>query len=312
MKNLCLAVALMMSSQIAFASPTVVYGSDNRKDVYLSTNAAHKKLAQSTAAMIAGNSFIRSAKENFFNVESQTLEVAQNVCPAERFSQQPAAASCSGFLVGEDTIVTAGHCYRFADPDQICKGFAWVFDFNMKSASSQPNKEIPLSNIYLCKKVVSATLNSSHDFAIIKLDRKVVGREPLKFRTSGKAADATKLVVIGNPTGLPTKITDGGKILNNIDANTFLTNLDTFQGNSGSAVFDATTGMIEGILIEGKTDYLPSQYSNPNSCMVVNKCDENGKNCTVKPTFGRPEPAGEKVYRITNIAAQLQAAIKAK
>ncbi len=312
MKKLIVAAALMMSSQMSLASITVVYGQDNRKDIYQVSNAAHLKLAQSTAAMIPANTFVRATKENFFNVDSQSLEVSQNVCASEKFSQQPAAANCSGFLVGEDTLITAGHCYRFADTDKICKAFVWVFDFNMTSASAEPTKNIALSNIYLCKKVISATLDEQNDFSIIKLDRKVVGREPLKFRTSGKVSDSTNLVVIGNPTGLPTKVTDGGKILNNSSSNVFITNLDTFHGNSGSAVFDSSTGLVEGILIQGKTDYVPSLASNPNSCMVVNKCDETGKKCTVKSTYSSPEPAGETVYRISQIASTIQAAIKLK
>jgi V8-like Glu-specific endopeptidase len=160
--------------------------------------------------------------------------------------------------------------------------------------------------------VVQAALDNYNDFAIIKLDRKVAGREPLKFRTAGKIADATKLLVIGNPTGLPTKISDGGKVLINSQSNVFVTNLDTFQGNSGSAVFDSTTGQVEGILIQGKTDYVPSISSNPNSCLVVNKCDETGKKCNAPSTYNNPEPAGETVFRIAPIAGKIQEVVKMK
>ena len=46
----------------------------------------------------------------------------------------------------------------------------------------------------------------------------------------------TPLVVIGHPSGLPTKIADGAWVRNNESEYYFVTNLDTFGGNSGSAV----------------------------------------------------------------------------
>lgn len=49
----------------------------------------------------------------------------------------------------------------------------------------------------------------------------------------------------------------------------FSANLDTFQGNSGSAVFNAETGMIEGILVRGEEDFIPNQAE---MCIEANKC----------------------------------------
>jgi hypothetical protein len=37
----------------------------------------------------------------------------------------------------------------------------------------------------------------------------------------------------------------------------FLTNLDTFYGNSGSPVFNLNTLLVEGILVSGDSDYKP-------------------------------------------------------
>ena len=289
----------------------VIYGKDNRQDVYQSTNAAHKKLAKSNAAMIHLGHFQKGSKEGFFDLRSvPTLEAGQNVCPSEAFSQQLTSATCSGFLVSPDTLVTAGHCYKsFDTPENVCKTFAWVFDYEMKSAAHDPTKNIPITNIYTCKKVVTAQLTNLTDFAVIKLDRKVVGREPLKFRTSGKIADSTSLVAIGHPTGLPTKITTGGKITKNSESNTFSTTLDTFHGNSGSAVFDARSGLVEGILIQGKIDYIQSNPRDPKSCKVVNKCDENGNNCTAGAQIGTIK-WGEVVLRISDAVPYINLASK--
>jgi V8-like Glu-specific endopeptidase len=302
-----LAMTSLIITLNAQAGIDVIYGKDNRQDVYQVSNSLHLTLAKSTAGMVQTAMFQRTSDKNFFSLkEVPTLERSQNICANETFSQQPTAAMCSGFLVGPDTLVTAGHCYKsFATPEQVCKSFAWVFDLDMKSSSHNPTSMIPVSNIYLCKQVIAAELSDKADFAVIKLDRKVVGRAPLKFRTSGKVSNSTELVVIGHPSGLPTKIAPGGKVTKNVDPTRFSTTLDTFHGNSGSAVFDARTGMIEGILIQGKTDYVSSNKNDPKSCMVLNKCDENGNNCLSGVEAG-PIQWGEVVLRIDQVLPSIK------
>ena len=95
----------------------------------------------------------------------------------------------------------------------------------------------------------------------------------------------TELVVIGHPTGLPTKIAGGAWVRQNTNNVYFQSNLDTFGGNSGSAVFDAETGTVEGILVRGETDYV---YDSSRGCRVPKQCSNEG--CR-----------GEDVTRITNI-----------
>ena len=102
------------------------------------------------------------------------------------------------------------------------------------------------------------------DYAVLKLDRPVVGRTPLKYRKEGKPADDAVLTVIGHPTGLPTKITAAADMRSNTNPIYFVTNADTYGGNSGSAVVDSKTGIVEGILVRGDTDYSRSSEG----CMV--------------------------------------------
>lgn len=309
MKKL-LALSTLVLALNSHAGPNVIYGKDNRQDLYQVTNSLHKKLALSTAAMVSVGNFSKANSSSFDLEGVESLERTQNVCPGEAFSQQPVPAICSGFLVGPDTLVTAGHCYKsMGSLEQVCKSFAWVFDLNMKSANSNPLRNIPLSNVYLCKQVIAAELTASLDFAVIKLDRPVVGREPLKFRTSGKVSDSASLVVIGHPTGLPTKVSPGGRVTKNHNPTQFSTTLDTFHGNSGSAVFDANTGLVEGILIQGKTDYVPSKRSNPNSCLVVNVCDDIAGNCKAGPEYGSVQ-WGEVVLRLDKVVPHIEKSIK--
>jgi V8-like Glu-specific endopeptidase len=310
MKSL-LVLASILTANMAFASVEVIYGEDNRKDSYQVSSALHLGLAQSSAAMIPLSKFDTTDTAGVFQLKNvPTMEEGQNICPSESFSQQLTAATCSGFLVGPDLLVTAGHCYKSFDlPENVCKNFAWVFNYKMDSENHDPTKAISSKDVYLCKQVVVATLDASRDFAIIKLNRAVAGRSPANIRTSGKVADNAKLLVVGHPSGLPQKIADGGRITRNIDPTRFSTTLDTFHGNSGSAVYDAETGLVEGILIQGRNDYVPSIPGNHMSCMVVNRCSDTASNCQGGVEFG-PVASGEVVLRIGSIGAELASALR--
>lgn len=300
-----LSTLLLLTSIISFAntaSTNVVYGEDNRQDLYEVTNPLFKKLAVSTAAMVK-KKYLLEGEEFYSSRINVTLEDGLGVCANEKFATQPILPNCSGFLVSEDTIVTAGHC---ADGDLIknCEENLWVFDYKMDSYSKINQTEIKKENVYKCKKIIKQVLTRTEDFAVIKLERVVTGRKPLKFRTKGKVSDNAKLVVIGHPSMLPLKVSEGGTILRNFDKYKFTTNLDTFQGNSGSAVFNSETGLLEGILVSGKTDYIPSSEKDPKSCKIVNTCDMKGENCIGKDSGSIYTP-GENVTRITTLIKYL-------
>ncbi len=314
MKYLISVAAIVLSAQGAFGATTGikgVYGTDDRKDLYQISNSLHLTLAKSNAGMIHKGMFTKGASDSVFDLNPKylaTLEEAANLCTSEKFAKQMTAPRCSGFLIGPDTLITAGHCYASdGNPAKDCNDYAWVFDYDLASASKNPTKNIPMTNIYLCKSISSVKLDNNYDFAIVKLDRKVVGRTPLKLRTTGKIDDKAKLIVIGHPNGLPTKI-GSGTLTKNSDATRFSTNLDTFHGNSGSAVFDSSTGVVEGILIQGKNDYTPSIPKNPKSCQVVNRCDNEAKNCSAGLESG-PVLNGEVVLRIQALSAEIKKAL---
>jgi len=301
MKTLMLSIAILMSiSAMANNKSTkVIYGTDGRLDIYQVRNPLHKRLALSTAAMIS-TSKLKKSRGIFSISHTKTLEDGANICPSELFSQQPMLAGCSGFLVGKDILVSAGHCFKGTSSGS-CNKNSWLFGLEMQSHNKINLKNIPAKNVYKCKKVIMAKLTGSEDFAVIQLDREVVGRAPLKFRKQGKISSKAKLVVIGHPTMIPTKVADGGTIIANRDKFQFTTTLDTFHGNSGSAVFDSKTGVLEGILVSGKTDYVNSIPGNARSCMVVNVCDMKGKNC-----IDDEGARGENVTRITTLTRYIK------
>lgn len=276
-KQFFILVALLLAST-AFADPKVIYGEDNRVDAYASGDSALVELSRSTAVMIPSGNIKKNFWTGVVEIKAKSLR-EYGVCATERFVNQPTAGNCSAFLVSEKHLVTAGHCIKNAK----CPSDSFVFDYRMDN-ESQINLKPAASNIYKCKSVVSHALNNSNkdDYALIELDRKVTGRRPLEFRRSGKVEKGAKLVVIGYPTGLPLKIADGASVRESGSV-FFTADLDTFGGNSGSAVFNRDTHEIEGILVRGEKDYVQK-----GSCKVPN-------------IFSQNEGRGEDVTHITNV-----------
>ena len=73
------------------------------------------------------NSDIKELNDREIVLGGRTL-VEDRWCVEERFSTQPALSHCSGFLIAEDLIVTAGRCM---DSMQERKNSSWVFDYHV-------------------------------------------------------------------------------------------------------------------------------------------------------------------------------------
>jgi len=259
-------IALSATLSVGFVNvtPKVIYGTDNRHEVYEETNPAVRENADSTVVFIH-NSAIRIAN-GIATITSKTLEKEMRVCSSEPYAQQPAVGNCSGSLVGDDLIATAGHCVGATD----CRGYNVVFGYRMES-SNVAITTLPESEIYTCKTVVAREYTNNQDYALVQLDRPVKGHRVLPLaKSSVQAGD--DIYVIGHPSGLPTKIADGAKV-RTLMTGFFRTNLDTYGGNSGSAVFSAATHEVVGILVRGETDF---KYADNNQCRVSNVCEETG------------------------------------
>jgi V8-like Glu-specific endopeptidase len=304
-----LVIIMCVVSSLSYASEkraSISYGEDNRVDVedveFLVGDLSHA---------IAGrlkNNFLRSLEDSdlkkYLITPKLSSHFGMNVCTDEKFADQITAPDCTGFLVSENLLVTAGHCMVDTSSrlnveihdkmNKECAQNSWLFDFKTTNGLVELNSITP-ERVYGCKRVVHAKLDSVHDFAVIELDRKVINREPLKIRRSGKVSDKTELFVIGHPSGLPMKFTNNAVVMDNSKKAYFSSNLDTFGGNSGSPVFNAQTMQVEGILVRGRTDYVPSWFDE--NCMRVNQCSQDGMFCL----SGEDSLKSEEVTRISEV-----------
>ncbi|MCE9673635.1 serine protease [Myxococcus stipitatus] len=265
----------------------VVYGTDNRQDVYAHTDATLRQRAeQSTVALMSPSDFNASNPDNVtFN--GSNLGTYYNLCTNQRFRADPTAAWCSGTLIDNDLVLTAGHCITSAAD---CADTRFVF--NYYRTADGVLKTVTTADIFSCQSIVvrqqATTGGRNLDYAIIKLDRSAAPRfTPAPVRPGNTALTAgANVAVIGSGSGIPFKIDSGGSV-RNARASTldyFVATTDTFGGNSGSGVYETANYTVAGILVRGETDYV---YSG--SCRVVNTCTETGTDCDGEDiTYVRP------------------------
>lgn len=280
---------LCVASSQTMARVKVVYGQDNRKEVF-EVKQSIQDLAKATAGMISNRSLINFANGKSVLLPLISLKRSTNLCPEERFGKQNASMDCSGFLVAPDLLVTAGHCIS----TQVeCDRVSWIFDYKVREATGRSNNVIPKKDVFRCKKVVDAKFYSQgqvqEDYSLVQLDRVVKNRPYLNYRTDKEVSLNQEVFVIGHPSGLPTKVAEKAKVLRNYNPHFFSTNLDTFGGNSGSAVFNAETHRVEGILVRGAKDYVLDKRRR---CRKVNRVSER---------IGDNRNLGESVSRISEI-----------
>jgi hypothetical protein len=191
------------------------------------------------------------------------------LCADEPFFEEPSGAFCSGALVGEDLLITAGHCVKSASN---CADTKFVFNYSITKEGLFPTSAAA-ADVVGCKEIVDRKQEGTGaDYALIRLDRKITNHKPLKINRELDLKPGDKVGVIGHPSGLPVKIAFGDSEVRTTDQpGFFVANLDTYGGNSGSAVFNTKTGLIEGILVRGENDFV---YSN--GCRISNVCPADG------------------------------------
>jgi V8-like Glu-specific endopeptidase len=262
----------------------VQYGQDTRTELFQHPDSTLKEIAASVAIFVHKNQVTVSGStvilDSYTLNEMSVLGWLVNsanlpMCSDELFSSQPAPGFCTGFLVGEDILVTAGHCLQ----KTACTDTNIVFGFQMESDSSLVM--ITKEDVFECEEILAQVSPNSEnhylDYAILKLDRPT-GRAGLSYSVDDQLQAQDDVAVLGYPSGLPLKIASNAFVMSNEAGSPFfVTNLDTFGSNSGSPVINMDTYHVEGILVRGTTDYV---LSDNGSCVQVNRCPESGNlNC---------------------------------
>ena len=191
-------------------------------------------------------------------------------------------------------VLTAGHCVREvwrseAVPANV-PGIKFVFGYAMQKQDADATA-IPEANVFAGKEVVGGESGDfadarRHDWALVRLNKPVPASvaQPVTSWEAQSVAVDQRVFVIGFPAGLPLKYAAGARVRDASNEASFIANLDTFGGNSGSGVYgEATRSWLacwwKAISTTGRTS--------PN-CFLVNLCPANG--CT-----------GETVSRLNQV-----------
>ncbi len=264
------------------ARQKVIYGVDDRQELFAIGNQTIQNSADSVVSLWDAADVVDNG-DGTSTLTTQNFGTSRNLCSSEPFREQPIGAFCSGFLVAPDIIATAGHC---ADSGNVTS-IRFVFGYRMTNAN---NAQIIIDNseIYRGASMIGRQLaTGGADWSLVRLDRRVANHRIAPLRKSGTIANNQDVYVIGHPVGLPIKYAPGASVRDNSPAAFFVANLDTYGGNSGSAVFNANTNEVEGILVRGETDFVINSNS-PNNCRVSLVCPNTGcrgEDCTRTTEF---------------------------
>ena len=247
----------------------VVYGDDDRREVYEHPSEMLKNIARQSVAALVPQAAVDMHDPGHVALAASTLADDAYwyndvpLCPGERYATQPTAAFCSATLIAPDLVLTAGHC---APREEDCANTSIVFDYHYEDEDTLA--AMTSDAIYRCTERLGYSFR--HDTVVLRLDRPVgAGRKPIAMHPAYfSLAEGATVSMIGFGSGLPAKIDSGGVVLKSLEGShqrRFLTTLDAFGGNSGSGVFD-DEGRLVGVLTEGLEDYVVRD-----GCVEVNR-----------------------------------------
>ncbi|MGZ3694239.1 MAG: trypsin-like serine peptidase [Bdellovibrionota bacterium] len=277
----------MAHSNFSGILPSVIYGEDGRQDLFEVKEPLKSRQFDSSVALI-NEKYLKQSDDGKFELIGASYQEKNQLCSTERFVEQNVLASCSGVLIDEETVLTAGHCIQNL---QACRSLKFVFGFNIAQRGAEPDS-VKASDVYGCGEIIERKVNDKTklDFALVRLDRPVEDHVPAEMRSEGNIRKGEPVFAIGYPRGLPAKIADGG-IVRTVDGRKkeFLASIDAMEMNSGSPVYNGKTGLLEGILLDGEEDF---SFDTKGKCYFSHWCKE--ESCS-----------GEGILRISEVQKYL-------
>jgi hypothetical protein len=117
---------LVMTGAGSNPAPTLYYGADGREDVY-ELSGKNLEDADSVVALFP-SSQVTDLGDGSAAILTVNYGDSYNLCPSERFREQPIGSFCSGVLVAPDIIATAAHCIT----GETIADIRFVFGYQMR------------------------------------------------------------------------------------------------------------------------------------------------------------------------------------
>jgi len=234
-----------------------IYGRDERS--FVGTNSTNKisEISKSIALIVSKD----IVDKKFFYSDINGLLLSDpdgvNLCSNAKYASHHTVNSCTGFMIGDNLLASAGHCFASVND---CDNKLIIFNTRVNS-ENKSGYRVSNHNIYECDEIEKTVFDPDtfQDFSIIKLKKKVFGIKPLKLRDTGLISTNDQVFMVGHPMGLPLIATTNSFINDISDPHYFKATLDSFEGNSGSPVINSKTFEVEGILVRGEEDFLQDE-----------------------------------------------------
>ena len=251
----------------------MIYGNDDRLERAQITDPAVMSYSRSTAALTLKSHLIFNHDHSYsVNFKAGTGREKNDGACKTRFMNQPDLVSyCTATLIASDLLLTSGHCFYRGEaqsPAEVCAQSVALFDFAIDQNSKDPVRFAP-EQVFQCKKLEFYSHQGDYDFAVIRLDRKVTGREifhPVNPSHSVLPNPKLNYWTSGYPRGMPNKTILNGKYFDFWgDSNlTALFQMETMGGSSGSSVIDPVSRRILGLV--ASSDCSDLEWSEENKC----------------------------------------------
>jgi hypothetical protein len=245
------------SSTLGRLAAPIVYGADDRIEPW-QADGAQAALARQSAVALIESQHLRLSDPDDVGIRAAPLRAWDSYCEGTPFLDQPTAATCSGVLIDDDLLLTAGHCLeRVAS----CGDYFYVFGYLYPEDGVLGR--ITRQEVFSCRRIAVLEVSPPDseeqlDFAVVQLDR-VVGPAQLPAPVSASARfPGEALTVIGFPSGLPAKL-DAGAVVADARAaafDRFTLTSDTFGASSGSGVYSAGSAELVAVFASGTADFV--------------------------------------------------------
>jgi hypothetical protein len=239
---------------------------DDRCDPYVTPNVAPDTLAHArrTCCVLGAGAIVRRGDGGArltwqpygsFNALCRTEPFWDQPTVLERRMEVPEAFGYTAYLVAPDLLLTCWHGWEQAAGEPQ---FA-VFDYAVRADGTSPT-ELPPQRVYAISPYPAARAPSPDgaavcegDWVLLRLERRVAHLGTLAPTRIAPVQVGRGVYALGHPRGLPVKLASNASVLS-AEAGAFRTDLDTYVGNSGSPVFDATTHALVGLVVEAQKD----------------------------------------------------------